>query len=131
MKRLKVTVDGKVYDVLVEGIDPVPAAIAGTPISIPIAPAPVVAPPVAAPVVAVAPRPAAASAGDVISPLAGKLVSVEAKLGQDVAEGAQVATVEAMKMNTYIYAPKTGKVAAVLINAGDPVEEGAVILRID
>jgi biotin carboxyl carrier protein len=58
------------------------------------------------------------------------LVSVEVKPGQDVTEGTQVATVEAMKMNTYIYAPKTGKVAAVLLHPGDAVEEDSVILRI-
>jgi glutaconyl-CoA/methylmalonyl-CoA decarboxylase subunit gamma len=130
MKRLKVTVDGKTYDVIVELIDPAPAAGASIPIAPPPAPAPVVSAPIAAPVVASAPKPTASGDGDVTSPLAGKLVSIDAKLGQDVAEGSQVATVEAMKMNTYIYAPKAGKVAAVLINPGDAVEEGSVILHI-
>ena len=64
------------------------------------------------------------------SPLAGKLVSIEVKVGQEVQEGTQVATVEAMKMNTYIYAPKTGRIAAVQLNPGEAVEEGSVILRI-
>jgi biotin carboxyl carrier protein len=35
-----------------------------------------------------------------------------------------------MKMNTYIYAPRAGTVAAVLVNPGDGVEEGAPLLRI-
>ena len=39
-------------------------------------------------------------------------------------------TLEAMKMNTYIYAPKAGKVSTVLVNAGDAVEEGAVLMAI-
>jgi biotin carboxyl carrier protein len=35
-----------------------------------------------------------------------------------------------MKMNTYIYAPRSGTVAAVQVTPGDAVEEGSVILRI-
>jgi biotin carboxyl carrier protein len=134
MKRLKVTVDGKAYEVLVETFDETPSS--GTPVSappapLPIAPVPVaVAAPVAAPVVAAAPKPQASGAGDVMSPLAGKLVSIEVAVGQEVQAGAQVATVEAMKMNTYIYAPKAGKVASVQVSPGEAVDEGAVILRI-
>ncbi len=64
------------------------------------------------------------------SPLAGKVVSIDVKLGQTVEVGAQVATVEAMKMNTYIYAPKSGAVSAILVNPGDGVEEGTALLRI-
>jgi len=132
MKRLKVTVDGKAYEVLVETFDETPSS--GIPVSAPPAPLPVAPVPVtvAAPVAVAtaAPKPQASGAGDVTSPLAGKLVSVEVTVGQDVQAGAQVATVEAMKMNTYIYAPKAGKVASVQVNPGEPVDEGAVILRI-
>jgi biotin carboxyl carrier protein len=67
----------------------------------------------------------------VVSPLAGKLVSIDVKVGQAVEEGTQVATIEAMKMNTYIYAPKTGRVAEVLVNPGDAVEEGAALMRLE
>lgn len=123
MKRLKVTVDGKAYDVIVEVIDEGPGA--GAPVSLPPAPAPVASAPAAA-----TPQPHASGAGEVTSPLAGKLVSIDVKVGQEVQEGAQVATVEAMKMNTYIYAPKAGRIASVQHNPGEAVEEGSVILRI-
>jgi len=33
-------------------------------------------------------------------------------------------------MNTYIYAPKTGHVSTVLVQPGDVVEEGVVLLAI-
>ncbi len=33
-------------------------------------------------------------------------------------------------MNTFIYAPKAGRVQEVLVNAGDAVEEGAPLLRL-
>jgi biotin carboxyl carrier protein len=124
MKKLRVTVEGKVYEVLVEILDE--GTQTATPM--PIAPA-TVAPVAPAAPVSTAPKNAAAP-GDVVSPLAGKLVSIDVKLGDSVVEGAQVATIEAMKMNTYIYAPKAGKVTATLIAPGDGVEEGTVILRI-
>jgi biotin carboxyl carrier protein len=130
MKKLRVTVEGKAYEVLVEMLDDT---------GVPSAPRPVAAPAsvLAAPVAAAAPAPVAAKAaapaggsGDVPSPLAGKVVSIDVKVGQAVEEGAQVATVEAMKMNTYIYAPKAGTVSAILVNPGDGVEEGSALLRI-
>ena len=124
MKKLRVTVEGKVYEVLVEILDEGTQTAA----PIPVAQTNVaqVTAPVSAPVIAKA----SATPGDVVSPLAGKLVSIDVKLGDTVAEGAQVATIEAMKMNTYIYAPKAGKVTATLITPGDGVEEGTVVLRI-
>ncbi|MBI5767129.1 MAG: acetyl-CoA carboxylase biotin carboxyl carrier protein subunit [Verrucomicrobia bacterium] len=132
MKKLRVTVDGKSYDVVVEILDggaPAAPAAAVAPAAIS---APVTAASVSAPVSAAPARPAAAAgnAGDVTSPLAGKIVSIDVKVGQAVEEGTQVATIEAMKMNTYIYAPKSGKVTAVLVNPGAGVEEGAVLLQI-
>jgi biotin carboxyl carrier protein len=130
MKRLKVTVDGKAYEVLVEVIDETPSA--GAPISLPPTPAPIAPVPVVAatPIATAAPTPPASGSGDVTSPLAGKLVSIEVTVGQEVQAGTRVATVEAMKMNTYIYAPKAGKIASVQVNPGDAVDEGSVILRI-
>jgi biotin carboxyl carrier protein len=35
-----------------------------------------------------------------------------------------------MKMNTYIYAPKKGRVSTVQVNPGDAVEEGAMLMAI-
>lgn len=69
-------------------------------------------------------------AGAVLSPLAGKVVSIDVKVGETVGEGAQVATIEAMKMNTYVFAPRAGQVASVEATAGDVVEDGALLLRI-
>jgi len=117
MKKLRVTVDGKVYEVFVEILDDAPSA--GAP-AVPVAP---VSNAPAAPV-------PSTDAGAIVSPLAGKVVSIDVQPGQTLAEGAQVATIEAMKMNTYIYAPKAGRVAEVLAQAGDAVAEGAVLLRL-
>ncbi|MEI8339934.1 MAG: biotin/lipoyl-containing protein [Verrucomicrobiota bacterium] len=127
MKKLKITVEGKTYEVVVEIPDEVKSA----------GPAPmrvVSASPVSAPVSAAA-KPAAtaqaAGPGDVISPLTGKIAAIAVEVGAEVKEGDPIITVEAMKMNTYVNATKTGKVTAINIQVGDGVEEGQALLRIE
>ena len=130
MKKLRVTVEGKAYEVLVEMLDETGVPVAHRPAA---ASAPIAAAPVSAPISRPAQAPAAkgpAGAGDVISPLAGKVVSIDVKVGQVVADGVQIATVEAMKMNTYIYAHQAGTVSAILVSPGDGVEEGGTLLRL-
>ncbi len=132
MKKLRITIEGKTYEVLVEVLDQ-DAPVAAPPGAVSLSSAASTSAAPAAP--PMAPKPAAAAApvagtGDVVSPLAGKIVSIDVKVGQTVEEGAQVATIEAMKMNTYIYAPKAGRVQEVLVSAGDAVEEGVALLRL-
>lgn len=132
MKKLRVTVDGKTYEVLVEEVETTtPAAQGGAPLSAPpsyVAPsASVVAPPV----VAAAPASSGpAPAGAVVSPLAGRVVSVDCSMGQTVASGDKLVTLEAMKMNTYVYADRGGVVSALHAQAGDGVEEGQALVSI-
>lgn len=128
MKKLKVTVDGKVYEVSVEIEGEASAAVPAAPAPAPVVSAPVAAP-AAAPVPAPAPAPAAVSAGGsgVPSPLAGKVVSIDTKVGAAVKDGDQILTIEAMKMNTYIYANKAGTISAINVSVGDGVEEGQVL----
>lgn len=129
MKKLKITVEGKTYDVSVEILDEGHSSP-----SRPSAPAPVTASSVgSAPTPAPAPSaPAAAAAsgpGLVPCPLAGKVVSVEVKAGQQVNAGDQLVVLEAMKMNTYVTAPAAGTVAEVLVKPGDAAEEGQALVR--
>ena len=125
MKKLRVTVDGKAYDVLVEILDE------GDSPSRPAAhPAHVESAHVSAPPAAAANRtPTSAATGDVPSPLAGKVVSIDVKLGQKVEAGAQLLTLEAMKMNTYVFAPAAGTVQEILAAPGEAVSEGQVLVR--
>lgn len=133
LKKLRITVDGRPFDVTVEILEePALGAVAAP---LPVAPARVTSAAISAPVAAPAPAPkpaaaAAGGAGAVPSPLAGKVVSIDVKPGQAVAEGAQLLTLEAMKMNTFVYAPRAGTVGAVNVNAGDAVEEGAALLTL-
>ena len=126
MKKLRITVDGKVFDVSVELLDQVSSTTAAP------APAPVAAPAASAPVAAPAPAPApaAAGAGDVPSPLAGKVVSLDVAAGASVKAGDQILTLEAMKMNTIIYAPASGTLTAFCVNPGDTVQEGQALAKI-
>ena len=128
MKKLRITVDGKVFDVSVELLDQVSSTTAA-PAPAPVAaPAPAASAPVAAS--APAPAPAAAGAGDVPSPLAGKVVSLDVAAGASVKAGDQILTLEAMKMNTIIYAPASGTLTAFCVNPGDTVQEGQALAKI-
>ena len=134
MKKLRITVDGKVFDVSVELLDQVSSTTAA-PAPAPVAaPAPAASAPVSAPAPAQspahAPAPAAAGAGDVPSPLAGKVVSLDVAAGAPVKAGDQILTLEAMKMNTIIYAPASGTLTAFCVNPGDTVQEGQALAKI-
>ena len=123
MKRLRITVEGKTYEVTVE----LPNEAAS---SASVASAGVSAPVSASPLAASA-SVSAAGPGVVVSPLGGNVVGISVKVGQEVKEGEQVAVLEAMKMNTYINAPKAGKVAEVMVTVGTAVQEGQPLLRIE
>ena len=134
IKRLRVTVDGNSYDVTVEVPDetnsPAAAAVSAAPAVV--APQPAAAP--AAPTPAPAPAAATPSApsgpGEVPSPLAGRVTAVVVTVGQEVKEGDHLVTLEAMKMNTFVFAPKNGKVAEIKTAVGSAVEEGQSLVRI-
>jgi biotin carboxyl carrier protein len=64
------------------------------------------------------------------SPLAGRVTAVIVTVGQEVKEGDHLITLEAMKMNTFVFAPKSGKIAEVKAAVGDTVEEGQALVTI-
>ena len=57
----------------------------------------------------------------VLAPLAGKVLSVAVTVGDVVEEDDEVLVLEAMKMETVVYAPRDGKVADVVVLSGDPL----------
>lgn len=128
-KNLRITVEGRTYEVTVEVLDGNgESAVASASAS---SPAPRSSAPVAAPVAAAPSAPkAAAAAGDVVSPLAAVVVSVDVSLGQSVKAGDKILTLEAMKMNTLVTAPSDGKVTAIHTSAGSAVEEGAPLITL-
>lgn len=132
MKKLRITVEGKVYEVEVEVLGSSNAAPAAPAAVAPATPAPVAAAPVAlAP--APAPKaaaPAAAGAGDVACPLAATVVAVNVKEGQTVKAGDLLVTLEAMKMSTPINSDRAGTVSKIYVAAGQSVQEGQPLVAI-
>ena len=97
--------------------------------------APAPAPTAAAPAETSAP---AAAMGNVPSPMVGTAYLAPApgadpfvKIGDSVKEGETVIIVEAMKTMNQIAAPKSGKVTAILVEDGQPVEFGEQLLMIE
>jgi glutaconyl-CoA decarboxylase len=128
-KQLRISVNGQTFNVVAEVVDegapavaPLvpPAASSARPATPPPAPTP------AAP----APTASSGAAGEVQSPLAGKVVSIDKAVGTAVKAGDVLMTLEAMKMNTSVTATDAGTVSKVLVSAGDSVEEGQPLLII-
>ena len=119
MKNYTITVNGNVYDVVVEE-----GATSGAPVAA--APAAPKAAPKAAPAAA---KPAAGGAGSVKleAGAAGKVFKLEASVGQAVKRGDTVVVVESMKMEIPVVAPQDGTVASIDCAVGDAVEAGQVL----
>ena len=65
---------------------------------------------------------------DVGAPMPGLVVRVLAAAGEEVVAGQKLFTLEAMKMETTIYAEHAGRVAEVLAQPGTQVEAGDLLL---
>lgn len=134
MKTLRITLEGKTYEVGVEVVDgavvaqPVAAPVQAAPVTV--AAAPVVAVPTPAPAPVAAPAPAAGGAHAVTSPMPGVVFKVRAAVGQQVAKDQELLVLEAMKMESPICAPEAGTVAAILVKEGDSVNEGQVLVQL-
>lgn len=124
MKNYTITVNGNVYDVVVEE-----GASTGAPVA---AKAPVA--PKAAPKAAPAAAPKASGAAGSVkieAGAAGKVFKIEASVGQAVKAGDPVVIVEAMKMEIPVVAPQDGTVASINVTVGDAVEAGALLATLN
>ncbi|MEM3737618.1 MAG: biotin/lipoyl-containing protein [Candidatus Bathyarchaeia archaeon] len=65
------------------------------------------------------------------SPLPGKVLSVNVKIGDKVSAGAVLLTIEAMKMENEIFAPRDGVVKELKVSTGDFVEIGDPLVIIE
>ena len=61
----------------------------------------------------------------------GAIVAVMVNVGEEVAKGQKLVTLEAMKMQTTIYAEAAGKVAEVLAKPATQVEGGDLLVRFE
>lgn len=79
---------------------------------------------------AVTSTPKSANTEPVTAPMAGNILRVEVKEGQQVAEGDVLLILEAMKMETQICAPKAGTVQNINTKQGDVVAVGDTLLNL-
>ena len=130
--KYKVTLKGKVYEVIVEKGEAIladeydyvaPAAPAAVPVpAVPVA---------AAPAAAVPAAPAAVTAGtNVDAPLPGNVLNVKVSVGQAVKAGDVLVIIEAMKMENEVAAPCDGVVKQIVANKGAVVATGDTLLVI-
>lgn len=128
MKKYNVTVNGVVYEVVVEEAD-------GTAVSAPAAaPAPVAAP-VAAPAPKAAPAAAPKASGaqgsiKVVAPMPGTILKLNVKVGDTLKANDLVCILEAMKMENEIFTAEGGVVKSIEAAQGASVNAGDVIITL-
>ncbi len=114
MKKFKIVVNGKAYEVEVEELDSSSSAPAVKP-------------------AAEVPKPAAASSagGEIITaPLPGTVWKLKTSAGSRVSAGDVIMILEAMKMENEILAPIDGIVTEVRVTEGVSVDTGQVLMII-
>ncbi|MBF1321946.1 MAG: biotin/lipoyl-binding protein [Megasphaera micronuciformis] len=132
MKKFKVTVNGKSYEVDVEELGTAAPAAPVTPAPAPVAaasPAPTPAPAASAASSATqaAPKgPIPDSAVVVKAPMPGKISAIKQENGS-VTRGSVILVLEAMKMQNDIPAPQDGTLTEVRVAVGDNVKTGDVL----
>jgi biotin carboxyl carrier protein len=128
--KLKITVEGKLYEVEVEVSDP---ELEGPNYYPPLharmaaAPSPAPAAPKSRPT-----GPSVEDEGKVCrSPLAGTIARLNAQVGQTIQVNDVLLVLEAMKMETVITAPFAGKIKTISAQVGDAVAQGQVLVEIE
>lgn len=130
MKKLRITVQGKVYDVTVEVLED-DEKIQSDGVGFSGSPLPPLVPQITSSIPQPPPTTVAKKGGpnSVASPIAGSIIKVFVTEGTEIEEKAPVVLMEAMKMETYIYAPRSGKIASVKVKKGDTVQAGDTLIE--
>lgn len=67
---------------------------------------------------------------EVISPMPSRIVKILKNAGDSVEAEDPIVVVEAMKMESELKAPSTGKIKEIRVKEGDAVEEGAILVTL-
>lgn len=126
MKNLRITVEGKTYEVKVELLDEQPEnspyvhseSSVSLSNSTPSSPEPE------------ALKTNTESENVIASPLSAVVVSIDVSVGDEVEEGQKVITLEAMKMNTVVTTSVAGVIEKILVSEGNSVEEGQALIKL-
>jgi len=135
VKKYRITVNGKTFDVDVEEVGAKKSM--PSPVSAPVVvPAPVPAPRAVTAqtpsVIPATPRPAAPAGGATVmkSPLPGKVLKVMATPGSSWKKGDTLLIIEAMKMENEILAPRDCTVEEVAVESNQTVKTGDLLLKL-
>jgi methylmalonyl-CoA carboxyltransferase small subunit len=129
--KLNVKIDGKLYEVEVEAVEP-ESSVPQTRFFVTGRPTAGAAAPAAAS--ASAPQASAVSADEskvCRSPVSGIVIKASAKEGQTLQFGETIMVLEAMKMETNITAPGVVKIARFLVKEGDSVQSGQALVEFE
>jgi glutaconyl-CoA/methylmalonyl-CoA decarboxylase subunit gamma len=74
---------------------------------------------------------AGASAGAILAPMPGKVISVKVKVGDAVKNNQVVVILEAMKMENEILSEAAGKVKEIKVKPGEAVESNQVLIVVE
>jgi glutaconyl-CoA/methylmalonyl-CoA decarboxylase subunit gamma len=131
-RHLKITVEGKVYDVVVEDVTEDDGNLYPSPGLSTIAHRPAAAAAPAAPAAAAPVAPSeAGGANDKLAPMGGMIIELSVKEGARVEAGQQVLMMEAMKMKQVVTAHKAGTVSRIHVAPGQSVDAGQPLVTIE
>lgn len=137
MKKYKITVNGKTYEVEVEELGGSTAVSTSAPIVTQSAPTPKPAvkqatpTPKSQPKKTEAPKPVPQGAETVEAPMPGTILDIRVSAGDTVEAGQVLVILEAMKMENEIVAPRAGKVAAINTTNGAAVNAGDALVSLE
>lgn len=129
MKKLRISVEGKTYDVTVEVLedtDEWAPPLGGLSVDTTSTSAAFELTPDPSPDQVSAAPPL--KKGDVVSPMSATVVAVLVKSGESVTAGQALVVLEAMKMESTVSAPASGTVKSVHVEAGAAVGEGQALV---
>ena len=69
--------------------------------------------------------------GEIMSPMAGKVLEIKVNVGDKVEDGDEVVVLEAMKMELPIISEESGVVKEIRCKKGDTVESGDVLIVLE
>lgn len=124
MKKYNITVNGNLYEVVVEEVDVAsPVRTYTSPTISSSAPK--------AQKTSTAPKASAVAGKSVISPMPGTILDVKVSIGQSVKKGDVICVLEAMKMENDIPAPCDGVIASINVQKGSSIDANDVIASIN
>jgi methylmalonyl-CoA carboxyltransferase small subunit len=125
--KLRITLDEKTYDVDVEIDEAPPVAYAPATFVSSMAPAALPGRPAAS-----KPAPAGVAEDKVCrSPMVGIIVRITVQEGEHVEQDDPVLVLEAMKMETTITSPASGRIKSILVSAGESVQSGQILVEFE